>query len=83
MKNKILLIKKAVTDFWDAYVFSMLTINYNSTCNSVFLILRLMSGGTLSDFMSLANAIPLAFTDITPIYGQVEGSVKCCYYWHK
>lgn len=42
-----------------------------------------MSGGTLGDFMSSANAIPPAFTDITPIYGQVEGSVKCCYYLHK
>ena len=38
-----------------------------------------MSGGMLSDFMPLVNGIPLAFTDITLIYGQVERSVKCYY----
>lgn len=39
-----------------------------------FLILRLMSGSGLNVFMSCVYAIfLLAFTDVTPIYGQWRG----------
>ena len=43
-----------------------------------------ISNTEASDFRSCGYAISLlAFTDVTPVDGQVEGFVNCCCSWYK